>query len=95
MKTLCSIILLITQSGFTLALDEYDIFFDEDNPRIAFAAQEIQHVLEDLEMPQGGLSVQLKEDKSLGSQAYRITFPEKGVLLVEGGDDAGLMIAPG
>ncbi len=58
---------------------------------VSFAAQEIQQVLENQEMPRGALSVEWKEDEGLGTQAYRITFPEKGVLLIEGGGDAGLM----
>lgn len=87
-------ILALTLSGlslFSACTRDSPFDYDNSNKRIAFGVQQINSALENTDQSTKGIRISLLENKELESEAFSISLPETGHILVTGGDDAGLM----
>ena len=76
---------------FPVLATNYSIKYDEANTRISFGARHIHSALDGCDLSPEGITIRLDEDRALDPQAYRITFPEPGLIHVVGGNDRGIM----
>jgi len=82
---------LIISLSFLSCQQESSINYDRENERIKFGVAQINLALENRDQPASGLRISLEENGDLESEAYRISVEASGQILLEGGDDAGLM----
>lgn len=70
---------------------EISITYNKQNERITFGVRQIANALQADAGSSKGIHIDFEENEELDAEAFSITILEKGRILVEGGDDAGLM----
>ncbi len=86
-----ALLFIISVIPFTTYSQEFEISFNSDRECVGFAVAQLQEAIGKEGQTADQVSIDIKGSDRLSEQAYRISFPAPGKILVEGGDDAGLM----
>ena len=91
MKKIVALLLLAGLYCLPALPQKYSLKFDDSSPMLRFGAGEIESSLQKGGLSGKNITIELNKNPELSSQSYRILFPEPGMIMVEGGDDAGTM----